>query len=104
MTQDAKDRPDFPNSSYTYMSASWSRTQDVFGGVRTIRDSKTDYLIKFEKESAPDFASRKATTEFFNVFGGTVRTVVGMVCHKDIAPTEAPDALKELFQRHRSVR
>lgn len=90
-------RPDFTNAAYSYMASSWQRTRDVWGGVRSIRESSVEYLTKFTRESPDDYKSRRLVTEFYNVFGHTVDGIVGMICRRDIAPQEAPTGIAELL-------
>lgn len=96
-SKDKKDQPDYENKAYQYMSKTWQRTSDVWGGIRCLRESKEKYLRQFTRESDKDHAARLAETEFYNVFGSTVDTIVGMICSNDIAPTEAPPAIAEML-------
>lgn len=95
---EAKDQANFKNAAYTYMAMSWQRTADVWGGVRTLRESGIKYLTQFVRESDTDYGARKLATEFYNVFGHTIDSVVGMICNKNLAPTDPPDVFKMFFR------
>jgi hypothetical protein len=91
------DKPSFRSDSFNEMNDACVKTQEVWGGVRSLRKSNYKYLVQFEKESEEEYKARKDNAEFYPVFGGTVDTVVGMVCTNEIAPVNAPKQIQELF-------
>ncbi len=89
------DRPDYRNPDYEECLPLWDKAGDVWQGVRALRKKK--YLAQFHKEDPADYKTRADNTEFFNVFRGTVQTVVGLVFKSQILPEEAPTSIENLY-------
>jgi hypothetical protein len=96
------DQPDFENPVYKYMVVDWRKTMDFWNGVRAVRESAFNYLSKFSREDVTDHSERKRTSELYNVFAGTITTVVGMVFKSKVVPADSEDApipqpIKDIF-------
>lgn len=97
-TDNKKNQANYESRAYQYMAQDWQLTRDVYCGVRAMNESPAQYLKPFTKEDKKDYSQRAETSEFFNVFAGTINGVVGSVFGENIISNDIPPSLEILFE------
>lgn len=91
-----KQTPDRRGLAQERMQPATDICRDVYGGTLVVREKKTKYLPRFEREEEKDYNARRNQSVLFNAFRRTVKGLVGMI-HRE--PIKLSDSLPEEIRR-----
>ncbi|HUV66583.1 MAG TPA: hypothetical protein VMW24_22030, partial [Sedimentisphaerales bacterium] len=94
-TQEAK--VDTPCSQYVAMSRHWPLIDDLLSGSQAMRDNRTAYLPKFDKEKDKHYDARVENSTLFSAYADTAKTMISKPFGKPVViQGELPDQLADL--------
>jgi hypothetical protein len=88
---------DFKSAAWKSQDKAWQMVSDLWESPLYIREQGQKYLEKFKKEQPEKYEERRSRSVPRNKFRESLESMAGMVFKADPAPTEAPQAIKDLF-------